>query len=326
MMSLLFRGKGDTFLIYGAGAVGLGVASCLLKAGQQVTILARPSTAEILRQAGLKRTGLFGDVWAPAGSFDVASSLDELSGQSFDYVLVCTKSFDSERVAREVYANTSCLTEQGCLVLFQNGWGNADVFAHFFPRELVYSARVITGFVRLDKNYVDVTVHADAIHVGSLFSDNVERIAPLCEAIAAGDIPCRAVREIARDLWAKLLFNCPLNSLGAIFGVPYGNLGQSRPLCKIMDTIIQEIFDVMWAAGYSTHWTSPEEYLVKFYGDLIPLTARHHSSTLQDLRARKRTEIDALNGAIVALGKKHHLAVPANEIVYNMIKFLEGCP
>jgi 2-dehydropantoate 2-reductase len=226
-------------------------------------------------------------------------------------------------VAREISADEPCLAKQGCLVLFQNGWGNADIFAQFFPQELIYSARVITGFVRLE-NCVDVTVHADAIHVGNLYSDNVERVVPLCEAIAAGDIPCQAVREIARDLWAKLLFNCPLNSLGAIFGVPYGDLGQSKPSREIMDAIIGEVFDVMRAAGYSTHWASPEEYLVKFYGDLVPLTARHHSSTLQDLRAGKRTEIDALNGAIVALGKKHSLAVPANEIVYDMIKFLES--
>jgi 2-dehydropantoate 2-reductase len=121
-----------------------------------------------------------------------------------------------------------------------------------------------------------------------------------------------------------MLFNCPLNSLGAIFGVPYGALGESEQAKQIMGMIVREIFLVMQAAGYSTYWDSPEEYLVKFYADLVPLTARHHSSTLQDLRAGKRTEIDALNGAIVELGHAHHVSVPANEIVYRMIKFLEA--
>jgi 2-dehydropantoate 2-reductase len=82
----------------------------------------------------------------------------------------------------------------------------------------------------------------------------------------------------------------------------------------------------MQAAGHTTYWSSPEEYLVDFYGRLIPLTAAHYSSTLQDLRAGKRTEIDALNGAIVALGAEQGASVAANEVLYHLIKYLEGKP
>jgi 2-dehydropantoate 2-reductase len=185
---------------------------------------------------------------------------------------------------------------------------------------------VITGFIRPEKNHVDITVHADAIHIGSLYSRSIEKIVSLGEAVATGGIPCEAVSDIERSLWAKMLFNCPLNSLGAIFGVPYGALGESEQAKQIMEMIVREIFLVTKAAGYSTYWDSPEEYLAKFYSDLIPLTAKHHSSTLQDLQAGKRTEIDALNGAIVELGKTHHVSVPGNEIVYWMVKFLEGQP
>ena len=311
-------------LIYGGGAVGLGIASCLLKAGDEVTVLARQETTRLLRQKGLIRTGIFGNAFAEAGSFDAISSLGDISNTQFDYVLVCTKSFDTERAAQDVYENRHLLKKNGCIVLFQNGWGNAEIFSRLFAKETVYNARVITGFIRSEKNHVDVTVHADAIHIGSLYSRSVEKIASLCETVAAGGIPCEALSDIEKDLWAKMLFNCPLNPLGAIFGVPYGALGESERSKQIMEMIIREIFLVMKAAGYSTYWDSPEAYLVKFYSDLIPLTAKHYSSTLQDLRAGKRTEIDALNGAIVELGKTHHVSVPANEIVYGMVKFLEG--
>jgi len=57
---------------------------------------------------------------------------------------------------------------------------------------------------------------------------------------------------------------------------------------------------------------------------LIPDTAEHKSSTLQDVLARKRTEIDALNGAVVKLAKECGLTVPYNLVMYNMVKFLEG--
>lgn len=310
-------------LIYGGGAVGLGIASCLLKAGQEVLICARKETATLLRKEGLTRTGMFGTVSIKGSNCETVSSLDEVSSKKFDYILVCTKSFDSEPAAEDIHDHRNLLKDGGCVVLFQNGWGNAEVFTRLFPMETIYNARVITGFMRPKPNQVDITVHADAIHIGNLYSTDTAKVIPLCEAITKGDIPCNAVSEIAKDLWAKMLFNCPLNALGAIFGVPYGTLGECAESRKIMEMIIREVFAVIKAGGYSTYWHTPEEYITLFYKELIPRTAEHHASTLQDLQAGKRTEIDALNGAIVALGKKYGVAVPANEIVYHMIKFME---
>jgi 2-dehydropantoate 2-reductase len=311
-------------LIYGGGGVGLGTASCLLKAGVKVVILARPETTCLLRKKGLSRAGIFGSTFARAGSFGAVNSLGDVLDARFDYVLVCVKSFDSEQAAQDLYERRHLLKPPGRIVLFQNGWGNAQVFSRLFPEKAVYNARVITGFTRPEKNQVEVTVHADAIHVGSLYSTSTEEIAPLCAAITAGDIPCKAVPDIEKDLWAKMLFNCPLNAVGAVFGVSYGALGEHEQTRHIMEMVVRETFQVMDAAGYSTYWRSPEEYLDEFYRDLIPITGRHYSSTLQDLSAGKRTEIDALNGAIIKLGQAHRISVPANEILYSMIKYLES--
>jgi 2-dehydropantoate 2-reductase len=310
-------------LVYGGGAVGLGLASCLLKAGEWVTILARPETARSLHQEGLTRTGIFGEAFAPGDQFDVVTSLEDLPAASFDTILVCVKSFDSERAARDLYEQRRVLQTDSTIVLCQNGWGNAQTFVRVFPSEAVYNARVITGFTRPALNHVRVTVHASAIHVGSLFGGQLDRVASLCEAVTAGDIPCKAVPEIEKDLWAKMLFNCSLNPVGAVFGVTYGELGESEAARQIMKRVIGEIFQVMEAAGYVTHWSSAQNYLRDFYGTLIPLTADHYPSTLQDLRAGKRTEIDALNGVVVALGKQHGVPVPANDVLYQMVKFLE---
>jgi 2-dehydropantoate 2-reductase len=313
-------------LIYGGGAVGLGIASCLLQASTEVTILARRDTFDLLRRKGLTRTGIFGDAFAGPGSFDAIQSLHHAGDAPFDYVLVCTKSFDTGHAARDLHEHGRLDGERSPIVLFQNGWGNAEVFTRFFPRDVVYNARVITGFIRPERNHVDVTVHADAIHVGSLYTQDTTEIAPLCEAIAQGGIPCEPVPEIEKDLWAKMLFNCPLNPLGAMFGATYGALGESEHARHIMGKIIHEVFEVMAAAGYSTHWKDAREYELEFYDNQVRLTARHHSSTLQDLRAGKRTEIDALNGAIVALAREHGIDAPANEVVYRATKFLENPP
>jgi 2-dehydropantoate 2-reductase len=85
-----------------------------------------------------------------------------------------------------------------------------------------------------------------------------------------------------------------------------------------------EIFAVIAAAGYKTHWEKPEDFLEVFYNKLVPFTAEHRSSTLQDILRRKKTEIDALNGVVIKLADKYKIAVPYNLVVYNMVKFIEG--
>jgi 2-dehydropantoate 2-reductase len=310
-------------LIYGGGAVGLGIAASVLKAGHAVDILARAETVRLLKQHGLTRTGIFGQYSATADTFGAVTCTSELKGKAFDYILVCAKAFDSQTAAADLAAHPDLLREHGRVVLFQNGWGSAETVTAFLPRDRIYNARVITGFIRPQKHCVEITVHAEAIHIGSLFSDDTAPIQPLCQAIAAGDLPCEAVVDIARDLWAKMLYNCALNPLSAICGVPYGKLDESDHSKHVMNAVVREIFQVMRAAQYRTYWDSPEAYLDVFYGRLIPATARHESSMLQDLRAGKRTEIDAFNGAIVQLGQQHQVGVSVNAMLYQIIKFME---
>ncbi len=89
-------------LVYGSGAVGLSIASCLLKAKAQVNIIARENTVNALREHGLVRTGLFGDYHANSTAFGSFISLDELAKKTYDYILVCVKSFDSPDAAEDL--------------------------------------------------------------------------------------------------------------------------------------------------------------------------------------------------------------------------------
>jgi 2-dehydropantoate 2-reductase len=311
-------------LIYGGGAVGLGIASCLIRPGNRVDILARAETVTALRAEGLLRTGIFGRSEARPGAFACFPSLDEITGGPYDFVLICTKSFDSSAAARDLAGQEDRLGRQTRFILFQNGWGNAEAFCAHFDKQRVYNARVITGFRRHRPNAVEITVHADAIHVGSLFSGDLSAIDGLCRAIRDGGIPCEKTDAIGEDLWAKMLYNCALNPLGAILGVPYGALAEQPSTRALMDRIAEEVFAVMLAAGYRTHWPAAAEFLDVFYARLVPDTAAHQSSMLQDLAAGKRTEIDALNGAVIKLAAGHGLDVPYNHAAYNLITFIEN--
>jgi 2-dehydropantoate 2-reductase len=313
-------------LIVGAGAVGLGVGSCLIGPERRVRFAARPDAVAAFREEGLVRSGIFGTVAAKPDAFDAVASLDALPRRAVDWILVCVKSYDSEEAARALAERSWLLHDGTRIVLFQNGWGNAEVFAGRLPRERVYAARVITGFRRSAPNRVEITVHAAPVHIGSPFGFDAEPLAGLARAIDAGGLPCRIVSDITRDLWAKMLYNCALNPLGAILGVPYGALAKAEATRAIIEGIVREVFAVMAAEDFATDWEAADEYLGDFYGKILPPTAEHESSMLQDLRAGKRTEIDALNGAVVKLAERSGIPTPVNAALTSLIRFLETRP
>ncbi|MBN2182607.1 MAG: 2-dehydropantoate 2-reductase, partial [Sedimentisphaerales bacterium] len=295
-----------------------------LKSKARVDIIARKDTISALLKDGLLRTGIFGEYRAEPSAFGGYFSPDDVPEKVYDYILVCTKSFDSCRAAKDLSRHKSLFGEDTKIVLFQNGWGNAEIFTSFFDKEVVYSARVITGFRRGGPNEVTITVHADSIHIGSLFGGDLSKVKDLSAAINDGGIPCETTGDIGKDLWAKMLYNCALNPLGAVLDVPYGKLAEQEFTRAVMDGIAREVFDVMTAAGYGTHWQSVEDFLAVFYAELVPDTAGHKSSTLQDIAAKKPTEIEALNGAVIKLAEKFAISVPYNLVIYNIIKFIEA--
>ncbi|MBE0535619.1 MAG: 2-dehydropantoate 2-reductase, partial [Phycisphaerae bacterium] len=256
--------------------------------------------------------------------FGSYGDLDALPAKAYDFILVCVKSPDSRAAAEDLARHGALLGEGGRIVLCQNGWGNAEIFAELFPKARIFNGRVITGFARPAPNEVVITVHADAIHLGSLFGGDVSVLARLAEAITRGGIPCETTPHIEKDLWAKMLYNCALNPLGAVLDVPYGVLAEHASTRRIMDAVVAEIYRVLDAAGFSTHWPTADEFMEVFYGRLVPSTAEHKSSTLQDILAGKATEIDALSGAVIELAGRYNVEVPTNICLYDLVKFLEA--
>ncbi len=310
-------------LVFGGGAVGLGLASCLKEAGWNPDIVARQGTADALKDRGLHRTGLIGESFFR--DVNVYPDLEQIPPKApYDFILVCTKSNDSENAARILASHPRLISGSTCLVLCQNGWGNREIFIRHFPEKQVYNARVITGFHRHEPNHVEVTVHVQPVNLGSLHHSPSPELIPLRDAIRKGGLTSEITDTIDKDLWAKMLFNCSLNPLGAIFDVPYGELKTSEHTRQIMKDIVCEIFRVLEVSGNRSYWDSPDDYFAFLLDTLIPGTARHESSTLQDIRMKKRTEIDALTGAVVALAEQHGVDVPANRMLYRMIKFMEG--
>jgi 2-dehydropantoate 2-reductase len=311
-------------LLYGSGAVGIGIAAALLDCNWKVDIKAAGKTKDSICKNGIKRKGLFKAIYISTEKFEVFESLVDIKQGNYDYILICTKTISNEANAEDIYLNKHILKENGKIVILQNGWGNDEPYLKYFDKSMVFNARVITGFARPERHISEVTVHASPILIGSLHNQPVDPMIPLAEAINEGGIPCEVTFEIGKALWAKMLYNCPLNPLGAVLGVNYGRLTESENSIHIMNKIIEEIFEVMKRGGYQTYWNDSEDYKKVFYQELIPTTYNHKSSTLQDIERRNKTEIDSLTGSIVKLGAKFNVEVPYNKMLFYLIKAMEN--
>lgn len=309
-------------LIIGTGAVGCAIAISCASQGMYTAVLARRQTADYIRENGLKRTGIFGDIEIAPENLTVYEEYSEIS-IAYDYVIVAAKTMANEEVAATLSENKNILADDGKIIIFQNGWGNEEAYLKYFSKQQIYHARIITGFARTAPGTTKVTVHTAPILLGSLYGMDNSCMEDLAKAINDSGIPSEVSSEIEKALWAKMLFNTTLNPLGAILNMTYGELSESESLCKIMNGLIEETFAVMEACGYHTFWANAAEYKEAFYGKLVPDTYRHRSSTLQDIEKKQKTEINTLNGCVVRLASRANVAVPYHTMIVNMIRGIE---
>ena len=311
-------------LVIGSGAVGIGIGSSLLSHGVNISFLASKNTARKMKEDGIKRTGLFTNYFFNPQEFNVYESYEEIPKKTFDYVLITSKTTSNDNISKKLNENRDILKDDFTILIIQNGFGNDQLFLRYFKTTEVYCARIITGFTRPDRNISEVTVYTEPILLGSLQGENIEHLKTIADKITASGIKCELSYELDKYLWAKMLYNCSLNALGAILDVTYGKLTENEYTKEIMNNIIDEIFDVIAASPYETLWNTPDEYRKIFYTKLVPDTYNHYSSTHQDIKRKIETEIDTLNGKVIELGEKYGVDVSTNKLIYNLIKAIES--
>ncbi|MBW2424552.1 MAG: 2-dehydropantoate 2-reductase [Deltaproteobacteria bacterium] len=312
--------------IWGAGAVGIGLASALARPGERVELIARdPATRDALATRGIHRSGLFGEVRVPPEQLSLWDDPARLAEEPPDWLLVCTKAFASPEVARALTPLAEHL-QTTRLLLCQNGWGNEAPFLPFWPRERLFHARIITGFQRLRPADVEITAHAEPIALGSIFGIAVDELTPLAARLAEGGLPTQTCDDMQAALWAKMLYNCALNPLGALARRRYGELVDDPTTRALIEAVVEEIFAVLAWSPYAVVWPTAEDYLESFYRDLIPPTRNHESSMLQDLRAGRPTEIEALCGAVERLAGELGIETPVVSALAVLVRAAQGTP
>jgi len=307
-------------LVFGLGALGT-VYSCLLKGqGHQVYGVDLPATVQAINEQGVKVTGIWGEHDAHLDK--VSADIDDFRSIDLDLIIVTVKSFDTARAAEDIKA---VLRPETQVILAQNGYGNYQAAMHSIPPEQLIVGRVIFGSETEAPGVAKVTVIADDVILGS--PDGLIDYAWLEELSAlfsAAGIPTRASERIMQFVWGKIIYNSALNPLGAILEVAYGHLAEMEHTRQLMNSIIEEIFALLAAMGQEVLWKDAAEYQAAFYGQMVPPTALHHASMLQDIQRGRCTEIDALNGAVVELGRQFHVDTPVNSVITALLKAKES--
>jgi 2-dehydropantoate 2-reductase len=265
---------------------------------------------EAINMKGLQLTGaadVVGRLRATADPTDVPPC---------EFGIVATKAMHTDAaVAATAHAFT-----RGSVASVQNGVGNEEAIA-------VHVERVIRGTTfPAGKIVAPGVVHWDVKGDTTLgpfeprpaAADEIERLAAAC---TSAGMPTHAVPDARPAQWRKVIFNAATNPVGALTGLTHGRVCEDPGLRAFVSGLVREGRAVAAAQGVELD-ADPEE--------LIDHAARpdvaygHKASMLQDVEARRRTEVDYLNGGIARFGRELGIATPLNDAVTALIKGVEN--
>ncbi|NBK97915.1 MAG: 2-dehydropantoate 2-reductase [Erysipelotrichia bacterium] len=133
------------------------------------------------------------------------------------------------------------------------------------------------------------------------------------------NIPHYVAKDIIHDQWSKLMLNCGINQICAVYDVPYGACQQVGKLRDLLISTMQEVAKVAACEGV----VLSEEEVDKWVRAVDRLDAQSMPSMRQDRLAKRYSEVDLFAKTIIELSKKHHLDVPINRYLYDKIKEME---
>ena len=229
--------------------------------------------------------------------------------------IVATKAMHTEAAI----AATAHAFADGAVCSVQNGIGNEETLAGHVSR-VIRGTTFPAGRI-IEPGHVQWDVKGDTtigpFEPSPATFDEVERLA---EACTRAGLPTEAVADARGPQWRKLIFNAATNPVGALTGLTHGRVCEDPALRRLVSGLVDEGKAVAAAQGVVLD-ADPEE--------LIDHAARpevaydHKASMLQDVEARRETEIDYLNGGIARFGREHDVPTPLNEAILALVKGLE---
>jgi 2-dehydropantoate 2-reductase len=315
--------------VAGAGSIGCYVGGCLALAGRPVTLLLRQPLAEAIAPDGLRVTDLDGaDRVLPASALTIASD-PAAAFAGARIILVTVKSGSTAAMAELIAAHADAAA---VVVSLQNGIGNVDLLRdRLGTRHAIVPGMVAFNVVQ-DSAGIPPRFHratSGSVLIGTT-------VAGLSNALNVPGIKVRTHAEMPAVLWGKLLLNLN-NALNALSGLPLAQQLADRRWRRLLAQQIDEALAVLGAAKIipARIESVPPQLIPTILGlpdALFRLVARRmlaidpkaRSSMWEDLERGRATEIDYLQGAIIALAERTKTAVPLTRQVTALVKAAEA--
>ncbi len=258
---------------------------------------------------GLRLSGA-GEV---VGNLRATSDPGELPACEFG--IVATKAMHTE----PAIAATAHAFADGAVCSVQNGIGNEETLAGHVSR-VIRGTTFPAGRI-VEPGHVQWDVKGDTT-IGPFEPSpaSIDEVEQLAEACTRAGLPTEAVADARGPQWRKLIFNAATNPVGALTGLTHGRVCEDPALRRLVSGLVDEGKAVA-AAQQIVLDADPEELID--HAAKPEVAYDHKASMLQDVEARRETEIDYLNGGIAHFGRKHGVPTPLNEAILALVKGVE---
>lgn len=315
--------------IYGAGSLGTVLGAFLSRKGVDIELVNHNKDhVKALREQGAHIIGTVDFVQQVS-----ACTPEEMSGP-YDIIFLLTKMRDNAGVAASL---EPLLSPDGVIVTLQNGLPEQSI-ADVVGPERVLGCTVAWGATMQGPGVAELTSAPDSLtfSLGSTFGAGHPRMDEVRQ-ILENMGPVTVEENFIGARWSKLLINSAFSGMSAVLGCTFGEAAKNKKSRKIVLSLIKECIDVCEAGGIKIEPVQGKDAvkLLNYHSGLkkclslliLPIAIRKHAllkaSMLQDLEKGKKTEVDGINGAICAFGRKVGCPTPYNDKVTEVIHRIE---
>lgn len=296
----------QNIFLAGRGSIGLAYASELLKSNTPMAFIVDPSRKERYEREGLRMNGQ--PVSLPYVTPEEASPAD--------LILITTKMGALPEVMEEI---APFVGEDTILLSGINGIASEDILRQRFGREKVVRAIAQKMDARYDGNSVTFSTPGELVF-GAESPEDEENVQALCSFFDTIHFPCVLSRDIMKDAWSKLMLNCSLNQICAVYGKTYGDVARDPELRSMFLKGMQEVQKTAASQGIVLE-DSELEMWMKAVEALAPDSM---PSMAQDVLAKRKTEKELFSGTILPLARQAGIEVPLMEELYRKLEEIEN--
>ncbi|MBI2816011.1 MAG: 2-dehydropantoate 2-reductase [Acidobacteria bacterium] len=320
---LLSRFEGHkNIAVIGCGALGSVFAGLLASAGHTVWAVCRwREHLEAIEARGLLLVEREQEIRPALRAFSHLPHEILASRVRCDLVIVLVKSFDTDSAAASL---AGILPSRIPILTLQNGLGNAEALENNLPHNPILAGTTTFGALRERPGVVRLTGRGEC-EIGAWNRAADAELESVAGLLSGSGIPCSTSPDVKSVLWKKLAVSAVINPLTALLRVRNGELlAHKEVVLAFRDgvddaapEIVEEVSRV--AAKLQIALPTPAE-LLEEVRRVCHLTAANRSSMLRDVEEARRTEIDAINGAVVRAGRECGIPAPANLFVRALVR------